>query len=195
MAEAFPNKMLSFVDIDYQELINQCLNDSGVYQYLHSVHNPGDKLFLPRFVDDSGSFCGVTLVSNEGNTSSTRTVWKVNCPGFIYRSHWKNEWNNSSKIRILACKNENFSSKVFELLNTESSNGNNQSNCMFPIRPGSSTYIMIPTSGQDGRSCLFLPAHGFESTSSKCVSRGSKNIPAITYPADPSVQDFCDIFK
>lgn len=118
--------------------------------------------FLPQFetenitvkeetkVVESSNYVGAQLLTKgvdaktKPNASGVRRcrVWKINMPGFIYRSHTSGKWDSKDSVKVFVSSTRNFTSNVFELYNT-AKNGCDHGECCFPINPGSSTYIMI----------------------------------------------------
>lgn len=131
--------------------------------------NPSnDNAFLPDMSAISGASDNL-LVVNGSNAVSGLTVYQINVPGFIYIQHWRGNWNPSGFLQILV-SNTPTSGLWYELMNSNG-NGNDHVNNMFPIRPSSSTYIMLRgtvsneisagTTDACKKDVFFVPAWGY----------------------------------
>ena len=108
-------------------------------------------------------------------------VYKVNCPGFIHRIHYKSTWNPSPEYMILVAYAASRPDSVDKLnaLNWiclfrtrgtgeygADTGGVNHANNMFPINPGAHTYLQIISgeafgaAGADHHYLMFEPAFG-----------------------------------
>lgn len=121
-----------------------------------------DRAFLPDMEAIESETTNLLTVNDAAGTSGL-VGYKINVPGFIYVQHWRGNWDPAGFIQVLVSSSSSFSS-CFELMNTNGS-GNDHVNNMFPIRPGSSTHIVlrgnIQTYGSTAnfqKSVYFIPA-------------------------------------
>lgn len=155
------------------------------------------RAFLPHMAGLKGGDTEVNRIIVAGaSATSGINVYKINAPGFFYYQHYKGDWDPSGYIQLLVSSNRNFTSNVFELMNTNG-NGNDHVNNMFPIRPGSSTYVMARgtfASMADKKQLFFAPAWKI-SPGNAMQSAGTANWPSRINDDAPNSESFKNCFR
>lgn len=164
----FPRKYLVYVPKSIVGDVDEALDefDAALAARRGSIRNAG--VFLPNMsAIDGPTTCNVVV--NGGSATTNLSVYKVNRPGFFYYQHWKGEWDPSGWFQVLVCKNKTFKSGVYEYFNSKDttsgsgSGGNDHAN-MIPFNPGSSTYIIVRGTVNNGKKTLYyIPAWTGES--------------------------------
>lgn len=159
----FPRKHLVYVPKSIVGDVKEALNEFDVALKARngSITNTG--VFLPDMSAITGpTVCNVIV--NDGSATTDLTVYKVKRPGFFYYHHWKGLWDPSGWFQVLVCKDNTFTSGVYEYINTRDtssgsgSGGNDHSN-MIPFNPGSNTFIVVRGTVNNGNKTLhYIPA-------------------------------------
>ena len=159
----FPRKHLVYVPKSIAGDVDEALDefDAALASRRGNIKNTG--VFLPNMsAIDGPTTCNVKV--NDGSATTNLSVYKVNRPGFFYYHHWKGLWDPSGWFQILVCRDATFKSGVYEYINTKDtssgsgSGGNDHSN-MIPFNPGSSTYIIVRGTVNNGNKTLhYIPA-------------------------------------
>ena len=162
----FPKKYLPYIPSSISGDVDVALEDfdAALAARKRSVNNT--TVFMPKMsAITSNSVCNVTV--NTDTATTGLKVYKLNKPGFFYYQHWKGLWTPRGWVQILVCKHADFkSSQVYELLNTQdnssggNSGGNDHTNNLFPMNPGSSTYVLLrgTFASQAGKAMFYVPA-------------------------------------
>ena len=159
----FPKKYLAYVPKSITGDVDAALEefDAALAARRGNVKNTG--VFLPNMSAITSDSVG-KLTVNGGDATTNLTVFKVNRPGFFYYQHWKGMWDPSGWFQVLVCKDNTFKSGVYEYFNSKDttsgsgSGGNDHAN-MIPFNPGSSTYIIVRGTVNNGKKTLYyIPA-------------------------------------
>lgn len=202
----FPKKYLAYTETSIEGDVAVLLEEfaNALYNRSRSINNT--PVFLPKMsAITSNTICNVVVNSNTATTGLK--VYKLNKPGFFYYQHWKGYWSPNGWVQILVCKKADFrSSQVYELLNTQDNSsgnnvgGNDHTNNMFPMNPGSSTYVLLrgTFAEQTIKSMFYVPAWTGDNNSANnaIVLQGSTvNLPSSVVSGSANDDGFKECFS
>ena len=183
-----PEKHLVYKKRDYEKSITPVVDEFK--RALEGRSTYTDRYMLPNLEAISNAEPYLISVSS----TSSATVYQIKVPGFFYYQHYKGSWSEAGHWKILVCANANFTGQVYELMNSQGASGSDNGNLMFPIRPGSNTYIMVVgTLSGNNKALFFVPA--WNNNEDPVDSKGSKSVPSTVVSGTPLDDGFKACFK
>lgn len=201
----FPKKYLHYVAKSIKGDASEEVAKFGAALSKRADSVSNKAVFLPNMAAiTSSDKCSVKV--NSSSKTTGLSVYKVNRPGFLYYQHWKGSWNPSGWFQVLVCKDNKFTSGVYELYNTQDtssgggSGGNDHSN-MLPFNPGSSTYILVRGNIDSNIKKLFyVPAWTGDSSNlgtndTLTIQTDTVNLPGIVVSGNANDDGFRQCFE